>query len=70
MAESLETFSISLSSPYQSTIGENNNIEVSIQDNDSEPMSEDTSSGGGSITWMVLTLGLIIGWRNRKALHA
>jgi hypothetical protein len=70
VAESLETFSISLSSPYQSTIGENNNIEVSIQDNDSEPMSEDTSSGGGSITWMVLTLGLIIGWRNRKALHA
>jgi uncharacterized delta-60 repeat protein len=69
IAESEETFSISLSAPYQSTIGEHNDLEVSIKDNDKEPMAEDTSSGGGSITWIVLSLSLIIGWRNRRALH-
>jgi uncharacterized delta-60 repeat protein len=70
VTESEETFSISLSSPYQSTIGEYNNIEVSIQDNDSEPEPEDTSSGGGSVTWMALTIGLIIGWRKRYLIGA
>lgn len=68
VVESEETFSISLSVPYQSTIGEHNKIEVSIQDQDTEPKSEDTASGGGSVTWMVLALGLIFSWRKRKNL--
>jgi hypothetical protein len=45
VAES-ETFSINLSTPYQSTIGEYSKIMVSIKDNDMEPKSEDPSSWG------------------------
>jgi uncharacterized delta-60 repeat protein len=62
--ESAETFLIRLSNPQGGTVGELSEIEITIQDNDTQtpsdpPEADNPSSSGGTFGWSLILLALL-----------